>query len=383
MTALKIMIVEDNTTVAEDCRECLENVGHQVTSIQATGEEAIEAAATDSPDAVLMDIKLRGEMDGIQAASKIYNQYEIPVLFLSAYSDNELLQRAKESGSFGYLVKPFEERTLFAMLEMTIYKSRVEKERRQMRARLHQLKKMEAMSVMAGGVAHNFNNKLTVVIGNLDLALDDLSPDDPAYPSVEGALKAAEESAETSRLMLTFIGSKMAEKKPLDLGKTCKGWLENNRGAIPENITLDMDIATPGPLIMANQEQIEELLKALVANAWQAIEADSAGRVSVTVDAREAPQQLDIFTFPPDWRFTGETCACLEVADNGRGMNPEMIDKIFDPFYSSDWINNKGLGLCVVWGNLKAHDGYIMVESAPGQGSVFTLFFPLLSREDG
>ncbi len=381
MTALKIMIVEDNTTVAEDCRECLENVGYQVTSILATGEEAIETVATDHPDLVLMDIKLRGDIDGIRAARQIYNQYEIPVLFLSAYSDKELLQRAKESGSFGYLVKPFEERTLFAMLEMTTYKSRVEKERRQMRARLHQLKKMEAIGTMASGVAHHFNNKLTPVIGNLDLALDDLSPDDAAYFSVVEAQKAAKESAEISRLMLTFIGSKMAEKKPLDLGETCKRWLENNRASIPENITLDTDISTPGPLIQANQKQIEELLKALATNAWQAIEADSSGRVSVTVEAREAPQRMDIFTFPQDWPFTGETCACLEVADNGRGMNPEMIEKIFDPFFSSNWIKNKGLGLCVVWGNLKAHDGYIMVESTPGQGSVFTLFFPLLSRD--
>ena len=91
-----------------------------------------------------------------------------------AENARELLQRAKQTGSFGYLVKPFEERELYAMLEMTLYKARVEKERRQMQARLMQMEKMEATSRMAAGIAHHFNNMLHIVIGNLEMVREDL-----------------------------------------------------------------------------------------------------------------------------------------------------------------------------------------------------------------
>jgi len=84
MGSAKIMIVEDNTTVAEDCRDCLENLGYSVTSMVASGEESIEKAEAERPDAVLMDIRLRDEMDGIEAAEQIHARFEIPVVFLSA-----------------------------------------------------------------------------------------------------------------------------------------------------------------------------------------------------------------------------------------------------------------------------------------------------------
>ena len=130
MNPANIMIVEDNTTVAEDCRECLEDLGYNISSIVASGEESIINAEKHRPDAVIMDIKLSGEMDGIQAAKQIYNSHNIPVVFLSAYSDNALLERAKLSGSFGYLVKPFDERELYTTLEVVLFKAKSEAEQR-------------------------------------------------------------------------------------------------------------------------------------------------------------------------------------------------------------------------------------------------------------
>ena len=127
MRSTKIMIVEDNTTVAEDCRLYLENRSYQVTSIVASGEESIEKAAEERPDAVLMDIHLRDEMDGIEAAEQIYARFQIPVVFLSAYDDRKLLERAKRVGCFGYLLKPFEENEIHAMLEMVLYKAQAER----------------------------------------------------------------------------------------------------------------------------------------------------------------------------------------------------------------------------------------------------------------
>jgi two-component system, sensor histidine kinase len=170
MDSANIMIVEDNATVARDLHDCLEGLGYGVTSIVASGEESIEKADAERPHAVLMDIRLRDEMDGIEAAERIHSEFGIPVVFLSAFSDRGLLERARRVGSFGYLVKPFEERELCATLEMTLYKAKADVERRDLEKRMLRGQKWESLGVLAGGIAHDFNNLLMGILGNIDLA---------------------------------------------------------------------------------------------------------------------------------------------------------------------------------------------------------------------
>lgn len=149
----RILIVEDNATVAQDCRDCLEDSGHCVVSIVASGEDAIERARTDRPDLVLMDIRLRGDMDGIDAAGQIYTHFGIPIVFLTAFSDRGFLERAREVGSFGYLLKPFNERELIANIEMTLYKANAEKElRRRLEENQRYKEKLQALTVELSAV---------------------------------------------------------------------------------------------------------------------------------------------------------------------------------------------------------------------------------------
>ncbi|NOQ46410.1 MAG: response regulator [Desulfobulbaceae bacterium] len=132
------MIVEDEFLIASDIKMSLEEMGFAVTSIVAFGEEAKEKAEEERPDVVLMDIHLRGEMDGIEAADQIYSELRIPVIFLTAYSDENLIKRARTVGSFGYLLKPFDDRELPAMIEMAVYRAEMEAEREQLIAELKQ-----------------------------------------------------------------------------------------------------------------------------------------------------------------------------------------------------------------------------------------------------
>ncbi len=140
MENIKVLIVEDNSLVAEDCSETLLNLGYTVIDIVAYGEKAVEVARTHRPDLVLMDIKLRGQMDGIRAAEQIYFQFKIPVVYVSAFSDTALLERARKAGPFGYIVKPFSERELAATLAMVTERTRIEKENRRL---LEEIKEKE------------------------------------------------------------------------------------------------------------------------------------------------------------------------------------------------------------------------------------------------
>jgi two-component system, response regulator PdtaR len=132
MAKSKIMIVEDEWITADDIKMSLQSLGYTVTSISSSGEEAIQKAEKDRPDLVLMDIMLKGEMDGIEAARQIRSCYNIPIIYLTAYADEKILERASITEPFGYIVKPFVNEDLKIAIEIALYKHRVEKERKRL-----------------------------------------------------------------------------------------------------------------------------------------------------------------------------------------------------------------------------------------------------------
>ncbi|MCG2830068.1 MAG: response regulator, partial [Desulfobacteraceae bacterium] len=123
----KILIVEDEGVIAKDIKNILIFLGYSVIAVSSSGEEAIEKAKEMHPDLVLMDIVLEGDMDGVKAAEQIRDSFDIPVIYLTAYSDNTTLQRAKITEPYGYILKPFQERELYTTIEMALYKHQVEK----------------------------------------------------------------------------------------------------------------------------------------------------------------------------------------------------------------------------------------------------------------
>jgi len=126
MSDVSIMLVEDEIIVAADVKLRLESMGYQVLGIVDNGEEAIKTAGEEKPNLVLMDIVLKGEMDGIEAAQKIRELYDIPIIYLTAYSDAKTLERAKVTEPFGYVLKPFEDREIQSAIEMALYKHKME-----------------------------------------------------------------------------------------------------------------------------------------------------------------------------------------------------------------------------------------------------------------
>jgi putative two-component system response regulator len=128
MKSEKIMVVEDEWVVADQLCRCLKDLGYTVCSTASTGDEAIRKVEADRPDLILMDIVLKGKMDGIEAADRINSQFNIPVLYLTAYTNQEYIERAKQTNPFGYLVKPYNQKELYATIEMALHNHRVDKE---------------------------------------------------------------------------------------------------------------------------------------------------------------------------------------------------------------------------------------------------------------
>jgi len=126
MSTVRILVVEDESIVAMDIKHRLESLDYQVSEIASSGEEAVEKAGKTNPDLILMDIVLKGEMDGIDAAQIIKDRFDIPVVYLTAYSDDKTLKRAKITGPFGYIIKPFEDQELHSAIEVALYKHMME-----------------------------------------------------------------------------------------------------------------------------------------------------------------------------------------------------------------------------------------------------------------
>ncbi|MFH0780822.1 MAG: response regulator [Pseudomonadota bacterium] len=242
-----------------------------------------------------------------------------------------------------------------------------------------QIDKAESLERMAGAIAHLFNNQLLVVFANLEIALDDMVGNTLPRQNLINAMQAARRSAETSSLLLTYLGQNNDKPEILDLSMMCHNILPKLQADIPGGITVETDLMTPGPVVCASIRQLQQVLSHLLTNGRDAI-GDHTGRMTVATKTLPASAIPTTHIFPTDWQSSSEFFACLEVTDTGSGMIAQEIDKIFDPFFTTK-CTGKGLGLAVVIGLVKAWNGMIGVESVVSKGSILRIFLPLCSDE--
>ncbi len=242
-----------------------------------------------------------------------------------------------------------------------------------------QLHKAESLGRMAGAIAHHFNNMLGAVIGNLELAIACLPPGLDAHENLTEAMKASQRAAEVSRLMLTYLGQMPGKHELLDLSETCRSGLTLLRAVIPIIVIMETELPSPGPIIRSNASQIHQVLTNLASNAWESI-CDNRGTLMLSINTVSAADIPASHRFPIDWRPRSIPYACMEVADTGCGIAERDIEKIFDPFFTTKF-TGRGMGLPVILGIVRAHDGAVCVESEPGRGSVFRVFLPVSTEE--
>jgi PAS domain S-box-containing protein len=254
-------------------------------------------------------------------------------------------------------------------------RKRAEAEKEKLEAVNRQLQKSESLGRMAGAIAHHFNNQLQAVMLNLEMAANNLPQNAGPVEGLSEAMQSARKAAGVSSQMLTYLGQSRVRHEPLDLADVCRRSLVLLRAALPRSEVWETDLPAPGPGIRANANQIQQVLTNLVTNAW---EASAGGRGSIrlsvkTVAAADLPATR---CFPLNYQPQEKAYACLEVADAGCGIAAKEIDKLFDPFFSTKF-TGRGLGLSVVLGIARSHDGFVTVESEPGRGSTFRVYFPV------
>jgi signal transduction histidine kinase len=250
---------------------------------------------------------------------------------------------------------------------------RAGEERRKLERELEIAKKRESLGTMAGGIAHQFNNLLTGVLGYIELARDSLPPASAASNHLREAEGSALRASELSRAMLVYLGQGVRQRKRLDVDRLVQEHLPVIRTELPGNVRLEIDVPSGGPAVFMDPADFRQVLSTLCTNAWEAI-GESEGVVRISVSAvRDAAE------IPGSRYATGSVSsgpwACLKVADTGAGMDRETMDRIFDPFFSTKF-PGRGLGLPVVQGIVRHYGGAIHVQSHPGQGTMVSVLFP-------
>ncbi len=245
-------------------------------------------------------------------------------------------------------------------------------------AQLRESQKMEAMGTLAGGIAHDFNNIVAAILGNAELARQDAEGNTAALESVEEIRKAASRARELVQQILSFSRRQPTSLKATALGTVVDETLRLLRATLPARIELASHCETEVPLVLADANQIVQVLINLVTNAMQAM-ADRPGRIEFGLQATtfdvllrqwpDAPMQLHV--------KRPERLVRLTVKDDGPGMDGPTLERIFEPFFTTKPVGKgTGLGLSVAHGIVQKHEGAIQVQSQPGQGTTFAVCLP-------
>ena len=242
-------------------------------------------------------------------------------------------------------------------------------ERRAIEDQLRQAQKMESLGTLAGGIAHDFNNLIAVINGFAELLL--LKPGD--QPTVQKCVReirrASERASGLVRQILTFSRKAEVRFAPLDINQLCRDLVALLAATFPRNVTFNFALEEALPPLMADQNQLQQVVLNLCVNARDAM--PSGGAITLTtsrVEGDAVPAALS----------RSRAYACLAVGDTGSGMTPEVRARIFEPFYTTKSAEHgTGLGLAVVYGIVASHEGTIDVDTAPGAGSTFNIYLPL------
>ena len=372
-----ILVVEDERVVADDIEESLRKLGYDVLGTASNSDECLEKAAAQRPDLVLMDIRLEGAIDGIETARMLRARFDVPVVYLTAFADEQTIARACETEPHGYILKPFRGSELKSAVEVALAKHQHELQR----ARNALSDRLTSLGTLAAGVAHEINNPLTYILGNASLTERDLQalrgtltagkspPEALVKESIEriaGMIDAMLEIGDGAERIRRIVGDLQVFARP-ETGAShgdARAALDWALRVTDEQIRPRARIETrfsPIPPVRGSGARLGQVFVNLLSNALQALEGpaeENVITVGTSVDER-------------GW-------ALVTIADSGRGMHADVQKRMFEPFFTTQPIGaGTGLGLSICHGIVDSLGGRIEVESAPGKGTTVKVHLAL------
>ena len=397
MNPIKILVVEDEVIVAEDIGFRLKKLGYIVTATVASGEEAIEKVAENRPDLVLMDIVLKGDMDGVTAAEKIRNRVDIPTVFLTAYADDQTLQRAKLTNPFGYIIKPFQQNDLRVAIEIALHRHEIETKMQETLKASEAAKesveeKSHRQNQYISMAAHELRNPLNAILISAELLeLDRTRSNDESQVRTLRLVHSATQKMNGLIDDMLFMGRAESGKLkcnplPINLVEFCQDLLDQLQLGNETNHKLTL-IASNVTSAILDQQLLHGIITNLIVNAIKY--SPNGGQISLELRKPGEGDKAALFCLSPQCLFPNSKLTninspslIIQIRDEGMGIPETELGKIFEMFYrckNTGKIKGNGLGLTIVKKAVELQGGAIGCESKIGIGTTFKVVLPYVA----
>ncbi|QSJ15340.1 response regulator [Nostoc sp. UHCC 0702] len=376
----KILVIEDESIIACDIKACLENSGYTVPAVIAYGEQAIEKVTEHHPDLVLIDIMLKGDMNGIEAAQEIINCFKIPVVYLTAYSDQNILRRAKNTQPFGYIIKPFKENQLISTIEIALNKHQTELLMCEALEKEKQTRNIESCFVSM--VSHEFRNPLSNIFNYTELLVNyshQLTEDKKQeyIYEIQNAVKNLDSLLSDVLLIgKSEVGRDSFNPSPLDLENFCKDLVSEIQFSVDDNYkiifsmqglcTIKDDTNTVQNSQLTTKYRLPGLDKKLLRHILSNLLSNA-----IKYSPQGSTVRFDLLC------VQGE--AIFRIQDEGIGIPEADQENLFNSFHRGSNVGKipgHGLGLTIVKHYVDLHGGQITYASKAGMGTTFIVSLP-------
>ncbi len=377
---LNILIVDDDQVMTRSVQSVLTTQGYRVQTVHSA-LTALERIQNGGFDLVLLDVMMP-DMTGFQVLDAL-DRASLDTYFIIMTGDStmESAVEAIRRGASDYLKKPFEPNELLIRVE-NIFKQkqlmaehhRIEGQKKQLEKELYQSQKMEAIGTLAGGIAHDFNNILSIILGNSELALDSLDDHNPIRQNLEQIFEAGNRAKEITYQLLSFCHKGDSKRIPLNLKSIIGKSLKLMRASLPSNIEIHLNLLDEVYTVLGDATQIHQILINLCTNASHAMEGQG-GRIDVSLEnVTIQPSQITQYNGLAPGNYIK-----LVVSDTGHGIDPQIMDQVFDPYFTTKEVGKgTGMGLSLVLGIVKYHDGHVSVVSELDQHTTITILLPVI-----